>query len=331
MDMKETMCVTGAGGYQASWVVKLLLSHGYKVHGTVRDPCDPKNVHLEKLEKASENLQLFKADLLDFEGLCKAIDGCTGVFHVACPLPSSSPNIQNPEVELVKPAVEGTSNVLKACTKAKVKRVVMVSSVAAVVLNPNWPKDQVMDETCWTDKHFCMAKANQETKVAGFNWYSLAKTEAERLALEYAEENEVEVVTVCPPLIMGPMLQPKINSSSMLLLSIARDGLEKMEYFDWTAVDVRDVAEALLLLYKNPEAKGRYICSSYSASTLVLIEKLKGLYPNHNYPKQISGEGFVCNMSSEKLHKLGWKNRPLEETLVDTIEDYYEKGLLNKP
>lgn len=36
---KETVCVTGAGGFVASWVVKLLLSQGYKVHGTVRDPC----------------------------------------------------------------------------------------------------------------------------------------------------------------------------------------------------------------------------------------------------------------------------------------------------
>jgi nucleoside-diphosphate-sugar epimerase len=33
----ETVCVTGAGGYIASWLVKLLLSRGYTVHGTVRD------------------------------------------------------------------------------------------------------------------------------------------------------------------------------------------------------------------------------------------------------------------------------------------------------
>ena len=32
------VCVTGAGGYVASWVVKLLLSKGYIVHGTVREP-----------------------------------------------------------------------------------------------------------------------------------------------------------------------------------------------------------------------------------------------------------------------------------------------------
>lgn len=36
--MKGLVCVTGAGGYIASWLVKRLLSDGYKVHGTVRDP-----------------------------------------------------------------------------------------------------------------------------------------------------------------------------------------------------------------------------------------------------------------------------------------------------
>ncbi|KAK9086406.1 hypothetical protein Syun_028800 [Stephania yunnanensis] len=234
-----------------------------------------------------------------------------------------------PQVEMIRPAVDGTTNVLKACTKAKVKRVVMVSSIAAVVYNPNWPEDQFMDEACWSDKEFC--KTNDKINVPGYNWYSLAKTEAESLAFEYAAENGIDVVTVCPSLIIGPMLQPTVNYSSALLLSISRDGLEKMEYFDWTVVDVRDVAEALLLVYLKPEAKGRYICSSYSASTHLLIEKLKSLYPNHKYPKQITGQGFVCKLSSDKLQKLGWTYRALEETLVDTIEDYYEKGLLEKP
>lgn len=41
-------------------------------------------------KNATENLQLFKADLLEFEGLVAAISGCTGVFHVACPVPSDT-------------------------------------------------------------------------------------------------------------------------------------------------------------------------------------------------------------------------------------------------
>jgi nucleoside-diphosphate-sugar epimerase len=56
---------------------------------------------------------------------------------------------------VIEPAVKGTLNVLKASLEAKVKRVVVVSSSAAVFKNPSWPKDQVMDETCWSDKEYC--------------------------------------------------------------------------------------------------------------------------------------------------------------------------------
>lgn len=59
------------------------------------------------------------------------------------------------QVELVEPAVKGTLNVLKACSEANVKRVVFVSSVAAIVFNPDWPKGRAKDESCWSDKEYC--------------------------------------------------------------------------------------------------------------------------------------------------------------------------------
>ena len=59
------------------------------------------------------------------------------------------------QVELLEPAVKGTQNVLKACSEVKVKRVVLVSSVAAIAMNPSWPKEKLMDETSWSDKEFC--------------------------------------------------------------------------------------------------------------------------------------------------------------------------------
>lgn len=59
------------------------------------------------------------------------------------------------QVELIEPAVNGTLNVLKACSEANVKRVVVVSSVAAVTMNPNWPRAQVKDESCWSDTEYC--------------------------------------------------------------------------------------------------------------------------------------------------------------------------------
>ncbi|KAM0876794.1 hypothetical protein ACQ4PT_035942 [Festuca glaucescens] len=81
------VCVTGGGGFIGSWLVKLLLSRGYAVHATVRDPRDAKNAFLMQLDGASENLQLIKADMLDYDTVAAAFAGCEGVFHVATPVP----------------------------------------------------------------------------------------------------------------------------------------------------------------------------------------------------------------------------------------------------
>ncbi|CAD6338990.1 unnamed protein product [Miscanthus lutarioriparius] len=60
----KTVCVTGAGGFVASWLVERLLAGGrYMVHRTVRDPGDAKNAHLLGLDGAAERLRLLKADL----------------------------------------------------------------------------------------------------------------------------------------------------------------------------------------------------------------------------------------------------------------------------
>lgn len=316
---KERVCVTGAGGYIASWLVKYLLLKGYMVHGTVREPCDEKNAHLKKLEGAAENLQLFKTDLLDYEGLCAAMVGCTGVFHVACPVPADK--VPNPEVQLIEPAVVGTKNVLNSCVKAKVKRVVVVSSVGAVMLNPNWPKGQVMDEECWSDEEFCKATEN---------YYCLAKTIAEIQALEYAKRGELDIVTVCPSIVIGPMLQPTINASSLLLLGFLKDRSEPLEDKDQPLVDVRDVADAILLIYEKPEAKGRYICTSFTIRMQALAEKIKSMYPNYDYSKSFTKEDEELKLSSGKLQNLGWKYRPLEEIIRDSVKNYEETGILPK-
>jgi nucleoside-diphosphate-sugar epimerase len=46
-------------------------------------------------------------------------------------------------------------NVLKACSAMSVQKLIVVSSAAAVTLNPNWPQDKLKDENCWSDKQFC--------------------------------------------------------------------------------------------------------------------------------------------------------------------------------
>ncbi|XP_062025472.1 cinnamoyl-CoA reductase 1-like [Rosa rugosa] len=311
-------CVTGAGGFVGSWVVKLLLSKNCIVHGTVREPTDDKNSHLRKLDKASENLKLFKADLLDYDSLRSAIEGCDGVFHVASPAPSGS--VPNPEIELIEPAVKGTLNVLKASLETKVKRVVSVSSIAAVAANPTLAEGQVLDESCWSDKEYCR---NTE------NWYCLSKTEAESEALQFAKTTGIDLVTVCPTLIIGPILQSTVNASTFIFIKLLKEGKESLENRPQKIVDVRDLAEALLMAYEKPEAEGRYICMSHNVKNGDLVEKLRRLYPNYNYPKNFVEVGKDRQVSSEKLQRLGWSYRSLDDTLIDSVESYREAGLLD--
>ncbi|KAI6685493.1 hypothetical protein NL676_031406 [Syzygium grande] len=107
----KVVCVTGASGYIASWLVKLLLRRGYAVNASVRDPNDPKKVeHLLALDGAKDRLRLFKADLLEEGSFDAIVEGCVGFFHTASPFYH---NVKDPQAELLDPALKGTLNVLK--------------------------------------------------------------------------------------------------------------------------------------------------------------------------------------------------------------------------
>ncbi|XP_052160383.1 cinnamoyl-CoA reductase 1-like isoform X3 [Oryza glaberrima] len=269
------------------------------------------------LDGAAERLRLFKADLLDYGSVAAAIAGCDDVFHVACPVLLSAPN---PEVDILAPAVTGTTNVLKACSEAKVGRVVVVSSVSAAMVNPNWPEGKAIDEDCWSDVDYCRA-----TKQ---NWYTLGKTLAEIEAFDYAKRSGLDLVTLCPSLVIGPLLQPTVNASSTVILGCLKGDCEvkiKLRNF----VDVRDVANALLLLYETPGVSGRYICSSHARRMPHIIDLLKSWYPGYKFADKFVEVSDEPQFNSGKLEKLGWKIKPFEETLRDSVESYRAAGVLD--
>lgn len=77
-----------------------------------------------------------------------------------------------------------------------------------------------------------------------------------------------------------------LSSNKQFLSSIYTEGYESLENKLRMIVDVRDVAEALLLAYEKAEAEGRYICTAHMIRARDLVDKLKSLYPNYNYPKR---------------------------------------------
>lgn len=154
---KKAVCVTGANGFIGSWVVKVLLERGYTtIHLSIFPGSDPS--HLFSLPGASDpavRLVVHEASLLDSAAVEKAVEGCAGggVFHVASPCTLEDP--LDPQAELVDPAVKGTLNVLAAAKKFRVRRVVLTSSISAMVPNPRWPRGMVVNEACWTDLDYC--------------------------------------------------------------------------------------------------------------------------------------------------------------------------------
>ncbi|KAI9117791.1 hypothetical protein K1719_011206 [Acacia pycnantha] len=207
------VCVTGASGYIASWLVKFLLLRGYTVKGTVRDPNDSRKVdHLFKLDGAKERLRLIKADLQEEGSFDQAVEGCEGVFHTASPVYFDP---IDPQTELIDPAVKGTLNVLKSCAKsASVKRAILTSSFAAVLHNgkPLTP-DVVIDETWFSSPDIC-----RDMK----RWYVVSKILAEEAAWKFVKENSIDLVVLNPAFVIGPLLQPSLNETSAMILKLTK-------------------------------------------------------------------------------------------------------------
>jgi len=325
-----TVCVTGATGFVASSLVKCLLEKGYSVHATVRDPEDEGKVrHLLDIRGAEERLKLFKADLLEEGSFDAAIGLCDGVFHVATPVGFNS---NDPENDIIQPAINGTINVLNACKKAKtVKRVVVTSSATAVYLNES--DEQNPDESSWTDVDFL------RTKKPPIWEYPVSKTLAEQAALQYGKEHELDVVTIIPEAVVGSAITPNVPLSVQLALAPLTGNPEMIKAMKsiqisagaFGLVHVDDLSNAHIFLMENPAAQGRYICSAVNISIPQLAHYLSKRYPQYTVSAEFDDMPPILkvDISSKKLVDSGFSFKfGIEEILDDAVEYVKTKGLL---
>ncbi|KAF3452516.1 hypothetical protein FNV43_RR02949 [Rhamnella rubrinervis] len=318
----KVVCVTGASGYIASWLVKYLLQRGYTVKASVRNPSDPKKTeHLTSLDGAKERLELFKADLLEECSFDSAIDGCEGVFHTASPFYH---DVKDPEAELLDPAVKGTLNVLSSCAKStSLRRVVLTSSVAAVLYNgkPRTP-DVVVDEAWFSDPNIC-----KELKL----WYVVSKTLAEDAAWKFVKEKGIDMVTINPAMVIGPLLQPTLNTSAAAVLNLI-NGAQTFPNSTFGWINVKDVANAHIQAYEIPSANGRYCLVETVAHFSEIVRILHELYPDLQLPERCADDKpFVptYQVSKEKASSLGIEFIPLKIGLKETVESLKEKKFVS--
>ncbi|ESW14162.1 hypothetical protein PHAVU_008G258000 [Phaseolus vulgaris] len=319
--MEKVVCVTGGSGAIGSWLVHLLLDRGYTVHATVQNLNDEAETkHLQALDGASERLRLFQMELLHYDSVLEAIRGCAGVFHIASPCIVGQ--VQDPQKDLLDPAIKGTANVLTAAKEAGVRRVVVTSSVAAIIPSPTWPGDVPKREECWADVELCKQKAL---------WYSLSKTLAEKAVWDFAKESGLDVVTVNPGIVLGEVIAPRLNASMLMLLRLLQGCDDTYEDIFMGSVHFKDVALAHILVYENKSAAGRHVCVEAISHYGDFAAKVGELYPEYKVPKmqRDTQPGLLrVKDGSKKLMDLGLQITPIEEIIKDSVEDLKKKGFL---
>ncbi|XP_073002871.1 anthocyanidin reductase ((2S)-flavan-3-ol-forming) isoform X1 [Typha latifolia] len=330
-DGKKMACVTGGNGYMASTLIKQLLVKGYAVNATVRDPDNLVQIsHLKEMQGLGD-LKIFRADLTEEGSFDEAVSGCEYVFLAAAPV---NLNSQNPEEELIKPAIEGTLNAMKSCVKAKsVKRIVLTSSAAAVSTKHLEGTGHVLDEESWSDVEYLRAEKPP-------TWgYAVSRVLVEKEACKFAQEHNISLVTVTPALVVGPSLIPKENISlglSLALLSGNSDfinflGIMQTVSGSISIVHVEDVCRAHIFVAESASS-GRYICCSINTNLFDLANFLAERYPEYQVDTNFSSlrEKNKSSLSSQKLVKAGfqYKYERIEEIYDDVVEYAKKTGIL---
>jgi nucleoside-diphosphate-sugar epimerase len=329
-----TVLVTGGTGYLASWIVKELLEQGHHVRITVRDKQKKnKYEHLLEIEQQSAgSLFVYEADLLKQGSFDEAAEGCEYVFHTASPFFISG--ITNAYEDLVKPALEGTRNVLGSVNRTEsVKRVVLTSSVVAMYgdnadIQPGTP----VNEQCWND-----------TSSEEHQPYSYSKMIAEKEAWNIAAQQERwDLVTINPTFLLGPSLAKRNDSTSISTILDFLKGKFKtgVPNLMMGIVDVRDVAKAHVSAAFHEQASGRYLVSGEEATFLkiasILEQASPGAYPlpkrevpkpliwliaptvglTRKYVSKNVGHPIAFNAGKSR-QDLGLEYRNLKSTIVD--------------
>ncbi len=117
------VCVTGATGFLGKYVVELLTEKGYQVHAFGRNA-----VRGRELE--NDHVKFIKGNLESLSDVSKAVRGCAFVVHAG-----ALSSVWGAKKDFYSANVKGTINVLKACEKYKIKRMVFVSSPSIYTRN----------------------------------------------------------------------------------------------------------------------------------------------------------------------------------------------------
>ena len=233
--------VTGAGGYLASRLARILAEDGVQVRALFRSKSNADLVH--------PNIELVNGDLTDVEKLPEIIQGCTHVFHTAA---FASNWAKDPSI-FYKMNVEMAVNLFDACFENGVQRVVFTSSAGVI-----GPSDDGI-----------LVTENHQRKTRFFGDYEKSKFEAEQKVKSLVAEKGFDIVMANPTRIYGPGVRGKSNSVTEIIERyINRKWKIRLgsgqEIANYGFVD--DVARGHILAMQNGRKGERYILGGDNVS-----------------------------------------------------------------
>ncbi|MFZ5478515.1 MAG: NAD-dependent epimerase/dehydratase family protein [Myxococcota bacterium] len=241
--------VTGASGHVGNHVVRAAVAAGHTAVAFVRPAADRRAL-------AGAHCEVREGDLLDAVTVRRAAEGVEAVIHVG----AVHRNLARTPDEMMRPAVEGTRNVLDAARAVGARRVVVTSTGATIgfAKDPARPLDE------------------RATVQSPRSAYVAAKLAQERLALEAA--GGPEVVVVNPSGVLGPR-DWRLTPATRALVGLLQGD---PSFLALCFTDVRDVASGHLLALERGRAGERYLLTGEVCTprrTAELLGELAGVKP----------------------------------------------------
>ena len=277
--------VTGATGHVGNVLIRALLNQGHTVRAVVL-PGD------DQLPLSGLDVDIIHGDVTDVISLKHAFSDADVVFHLAG-IVTIMPGMAS---ILERVNVGGLKNVISACRTNNVRRLVYTSSIHAIAEPPH---GTIINESQPFDPENVLGD------------YARSKARATLLLQDEVFKGNLDAVICCPTGIIGPW-DFGISNIGQVIIDFASGHLKSYVNGAYDFVDVRDVAQGLILAAEKGQSGRHFI---FSGSQVQVPELMTELAINIGYPAPTyripAGIARVAGILASVYYRLIGGRRPV--------------------